>query len=288
MHIMSAISWVSVAGDAALPETKVRSHTLRVMLAIGALLKSDSEQRLRAAVPYTCTVISHSRPCEMITRIARREVDLVVLDPMVLNHDGYDAVLESIRVCCVDLILWTSHLTPQSGGRILHAQGLPVRLLISAFDDADRLLRRIVRQDSDQAAMVRVGQLLAPGLRCIRQEISIPVIGVQAGARVPRSVLEFVEAARLSRRTVERELLKGRLGRPKRLLDVLRAARAWPYVSQLGLSMGEVSLAAGYHSERAMVERFRAMVDLPPRRARRSITSASFACLLHTHLVSDD
>ena len=241
-----------------------------------ALLPDESRNRLLAALPNGYSVVCPSRIEELIHGLAAREWAVLILDPIVVNQDAYAGILDVVDRVGLDLVLWTPRLTALAAARVAAAAHLRVAALFEEFDPDERMLRALVRASPLFAATPGLFQRISVALEHMRLPVRVPVIGLAGGAPIPHAVAEFAGRVRLGQRAVEREFTRVGLRAPHWLLNAVRAARAWPLLHRVGLSLEEVCRLTDYHSIRTMTLHFRRLIGMPPRAAARDLPTGEF------------
>ena len=254
---------------------------------IGTHLPLDSFAKLRTADLAGHTVMAAKSPGSLSSMIQAGDCQIVVIDPMGVRDDAFDAIAIEAKTARIPLVVWTQ-VTRLVIPHILCASRLaPVTLLIRDCDDQE-VLRAILHSATSLTARALMLHTIAPRLDALPRDTAVAVVTLFSSTAVPSDVEEFAIRARWHARTIERQFRAAGICSPADALRVARIARCWEPLQTNTVSLADVARFAGCNSAKDLAVQFASVVNLPPRRAIRLLTLADFVSRLITGFDSQD
>lgn len=224
----------------------------------------------------------------MVGLVRTGRFDVVVIDPLLIRADLYELILGSVHEVGA-VILLLAPLTTLSATRALQSCELvPTELCFRGARNEDRAVHGALTFSEMISASAWLLHSLASTLRLLPPPCRTVAVGLFGGLEIPVSVKAFARMSDVSRRAVERHVSAAGIHGVKRLLDVVRVARAWDVLRTGPRSLREVSDRVGFSSVRTLTEHFHFFTGSSPRRSVRGVEGRDFAAQLLARLVAVD
>lgn len=242
-----------------------------------AMLASEGNARLRAAVPGSWIVQSARDLKDVLGALETRERVAVVVDPTIISLRAFADLAETCARFGTRFLVYTA-LGTESARCIVSLRGDAEFDVIfhSAEGEASLLTSRLLALNEPS-----VQTLVLNGLRqavlILPPELGREVVGLFGGIRVPSSPEElFAHVASGHRRKWERALSRAGLCNATLLLAAARLARSW-HMLRGGELVSRVAERSGFASRRSFNQHFRAALETSPRQGRGDLTTERFA-----------
>jgi AraC-like DNA-binding protein len=224
----------------------------------------------------------------LVAMIRTGKFGLVIVDPVGFRDDLYDAAVTAVdEVGAIACVLAT--LTTISAARTLQSsECVPTELVFRGAGGAGRVIQRLLEAGRGLSASAWLLRVLTARIARLDPPLRTAVVGVFGGLEIPRVVQDFADGAGVGRRAAERAVAAAGLRSVKRLLDVVRVARAWDAMATRRQSLYDVSDDVGFPSVRTLVEHYDSFVGVPPRRSSKQINGRELARRLALRLVNSD
>lgn len=161
----------------------------------------------------------------------------VVIDPTAVRDDVYEVMLSAARDHGASVYV-LARLSQLSASQALRsALNGPTEVLFHGARNSNRAIRSALRSDQPLSASAWLLHLLAARVCPLEPSVRTVVVGLFGGLAIPRLVQDLADEAGFGRRAIERAVANAGLRSVKRLLDVVRVARAWD-----GMAAGRRSL----------------------------------------------
>jgi len=162
---------------------------------------------------------------ELKRRLAEQSGAMVVLDPSGARSDALADVARAVAELRIPLLVWTDRTVSDAARVLVVARSQPVELLFHGVDDGPGLTAALRRAESISAPAALLNDL-AERISRLPETIQLPTVALFSGVALLPSATTFVGQTCLSGSTVERRLREVGLYGVKRLIDMVRMARA--------------------------------------------------------------
>jgi AraC-like DNA-binding protein len=251
---------------------------------IVAMLASEGNARLRAALPSSWTVRSARDLSDVVGVLETRERVAVVIDPTTISLRALTDLANTCARFGTRFLVYTA-LGIESAQCIVALPGKTDFDVV--FHDAEgetaHLTSRLLALN-EPSVQTLVLQGLRQAVLELPPELGREVVGLFGGIRVPSSPQElFARVAPGHRRRWERALSRAGLCNASLLLAAARLTRSWDLL-RTAESVSRVAELSGFASTRSFNKHFRAAFNTSPRHGRGDLTTEEFARRIVQHV----
>jgi AraC-like DNA-binding protein len=244
---------------------------------VHALLPEESYRRLLAAARPQHEIVRIGFARDLERAFENGGVEACVIDPTGRRAGVLGVLVRALEPQDCPVLIYASMDRASLADLIELQRCCTARLLLRGIDDQPELLRAELDQLGISSPAPQVLRELAPALLQLPAGLRATCIELFGGAKIPRSVQEFFERAGVEERTGSRWMNRVGIVSAERLLASARILRTWDDMHDGTLSLSYVAERAGFGTDRSLSAAYRMFCRVPPRRARRELTTGMFA-----------
>jgi len=243
------------------------------MLVLAAV--SDLQfQRLRGAVAPRFA-IAHARSWDdALQTIRERPVEIALVDPA-LGGIASGQEIERLHVLfpSLRLILYTM-MTPQLAPVLLTLGPCGIRqVVLRGVDDHPERLRKLVEEESMNAASHRLVEQLTPALAPLPSELRWVLEDAIRSAGAVQTIQQVAVRARVDRGTCARWFARAGLPSPRHILAAARVLYAHRLLKDPGFTIEDVAKRLGYAQAKTLQQHARTYLGLTAGEMRLSLAA---------------
>lgn len=217
--------------------------------------------------------------------LQERTVDVVVLEPAPLREDELRSLVELVaRHPATPVVVYTLVTAAAMRATVELARVGARQVVFKGFDDSPRRFRALLEELGDAEWSSALWSVIADRIAHTPARVEH---AVERLFRYPHrfvDVSDLVRASGLTRRTLERWLLRAGIGSAKMLVLGARVERAHYLLRHSNAPIGEVAARLGFPSARLFARQVRLATGQPPSALRHALTAAELLAELEARI----
>jgi methylphosphotriester-DNA--protein-cysteine methyltransferase len=244
------------------------------MLVVLGLLSSENAQRVAGELPQLCELRYFTGVEPWLKELSACSSQALLIDPKAVRPEQLHAVVDAVSTTLARVLVYAD--VDRWGAECVLALSarVGVQCVLRGCEDERLGLARQLGAGFRPTASAILLHRVAERVRNLPPAIQQRAVGLLAGRRPVTTERPFAGPAR-SRRTLERWFSQAGLCSSARFVAATRLAHTWERLVD-GLPLHDVATEVGYRSPRTMMQQFRSILGVSPRRASRSLTVVSF------------
>lgn len=213
---------------------------------------------------------------ELVDAVRRRPVDVVVVDPL-NGTDGLERLYAMMeRFPTIPVVAYVT-LTPEALRLTVELAHRGVRhVVLRGFDDEPRRFRELLEALPARRLGWRALQSIAAELGSASPLLQRAFARLYESPHQFHGVDSLAQQAGMTRRTLDRWLMREGLASARVLIFAARLAQAYHYLGETGFLHEDVTRKLGYTSARVFARQVRVMMGLRPSTLREQLAPELF------------
>ena len=244
---------------------------------IACCVDSEGRRVLSRAVPRE-TVLEDSGNLALLRRHAEGMlVDVIVIDPIAVREEFFEAVLGIASEAPVPLLLLTV-LTPVTARQIVRAiKRCATDFVIRGAESDVTILAHLIQHATVPRASPRLLRILSDRLETLPAPIERAIVQCFSNDPLPGTVKRLTRELGIPRRSLDSVVAAAGLQSTARVIAAARLSQTWEPLAVDRTSIQIVADTHGFGSVETMVKHYKRLVGLPPHTAVRRLSIAEFA-----------
>ena len=244
---------------------------------IACCVDVEGRRVLSRAVPRG-TMLENSGNLALLRRQAEGMlVDVIVIDPLAVREEFFEAVLGIASEAPVPLLLLTL-LTPLTARQIVHAiKQCATDFVIRGGDSDVTILAHLIQHATVPRASPRLLRILSDRLETLPAPIERAIVRCFSNDSPPATMKTITRELRIPRRSLDRVVAAAGLRSTALVIAAARLSQTWEPLAVDRRSIQFVADTHGFGSVETLAKHYKRLVGLPPHTAARRLSAGEFA-----------